>query len=226
MGRLHLAVQRGNLEEISALLGFADVNDHSSELYPPLHLACRLGNLAVAELLLENGADVNLKYEFDNWDGETCMHIAVRRNDLNLATLLMNFGADVNVTDRVSGKSVMDTIQSEEIKHMVKTKMRERWLSFMMGFHPRLGSNSLVHTIPSDLIPLILREFKPVTLCSTPPIARSQVSEQSTDFETTLVRPPLVAWVLPNQVNDRPKSYRQWRSLHDPYPTRKSNRCK
>ena len=97
MGVLHAAVQRGNIREVLELLEYADVNDYSSDFYPPLHLACKAENLHVrsnpfvyskhldmyirfsnvhsiqmAQVLISRGADVNLLYNYDAWDSGSC----------------------------------------------------------------------------------------------------------------------------------------------------------
>jgi hypothetical protein len=61
----------------------------------PLHQACKKGNLAIVELLLQAKADVHA------WDsmGFTPVHVACNRNHLDVAILLLLAGADLRRRD-------------------------------------------------------------------------------------------------------------------------------
>lgn len=56
----------------------------------PLHSACAISNLEIAEILLEAGSDVNAK----QMQGVTPLHSAAHNGQTNLAKLLLNNGAD------------------------------------------------------------------------------------------------------------------------------------
>ena len=56
--------------------------------YTPLHHAAEYNILEIAELLIENGADVNAKDE----DGDTPLHVAARNDNVELAELLKKHG--------------------------------------------------------------------------------------------------------------------------------------
>eukprot|EP00300_Choanocystis_sp_HF-7_P022031 c21155_g1_i1.p1 GENE.c21155_g1_i1~~c21155_g1_i1.p1 ORF type:complete len:262 (+),score=43.64 c21155_g1_i1:21-806(+) len=169
--RIHRAVQRGDLREIRELIAsFADVNEHSVDHYPPLHIACRGGDLQVVRLLLENGADVNIRYNSgSSFDGETCIHIAARRDDYEMAELLMNYGADVNARDIKTQTTAYDTARSPAMKRMFERKSEERWQSFCMGFHNRLGAQSILQTFPRDLLPKVWQFAQPISQSNTTP---------------------------------------------------------
>jgi ankyrin repeat protein len=63
---LHLAIIRGNMDEIAALVaGGADVNAAGDLGNTPLHEAAALGYLDVIRFLLANGASADKKNEFD-----------------------------------------------------------------------------------------------------------------------------------------------------------------
>jgi hypothetical protein len=69
----------------------------------PLHEAASWGHKEVAELLIDNGADVNVKNGF----GQTPLHKAARWGRKEVAELLIAKSADVNAKDMV-GKTPLD----------------------------------------------------------------------------------------------------------------------
>ncbi len=77
----------------------ADANTNSS-IYgrTPLHEAAYTGNIEMAKLLIEHGAEINIADK----DGKTPLHEAAGRGKLEVAKLLIEHGADVNATDRLS----------------------------------------------------------------------------------------------------------------------------
>ena len=58
-----------------------------------LHEACRAGQTDIADLLIQLGADINIK----NDDGDTGLHAACRAGQKDIADLLIQLGADVNI---------------------------------------------------------------------------------------------------------------------------------
>ena len=69
------------------------INAKDNDGYTPLHSAVRDNNAAEAKRLIDNGADVNAR---DNFDGTPLHHIA----DVEVAKLLIDNGADVNAKGR------------------------------------------------------------------------------------------------------------------------------
>ena len=55
-----------------------------------------MDNIELVKLLLEHGADVNIK---DDVDRKTPLYNACYKNKLNIAKLLLKHGADVNIKD-------------------------------------------------------------------------------------------------------------------------------
>lgn len=98
----HRAVVEGRLEEIrSALAAGENPNRTDGSGHPPLHLAA---NAAVAELLLQAGADINQQ----NLIGRTALHWAANNyrerycpewSGLEQAEFLLEHGIDPNVRD-------------------------------------------------------------------------------------------------------------------------------
>lgn len=75
----------GDVERQAAVLEVGDVHGRT-----PLHLAAEGGYEAVAELLLQAGADVNGR----NKAGLAPLHIAAIRGDEGMVRLLLDFNAD------------------------------------------------------------------------------------------------------------------------------------
>jgi uncharacterized protein len=96
---LSLAV-RSQLPEIVQLLidSGADVNALSGDRgYSPLMDSVQKGDRVMAELLLENGANTELKSK----DGQTALIVCAGRGDGELASVLVHHGANPSATDNL-----------------------------------------------------------------------------------------------------------------------------
>ena len=107
----------------------ADVNErNSTELgLTPLHYAAMHDSPHVAKLLIDHGADVNVKML--DWinalDGGTPLHLAAAVNAPRIAKLLIDHGADVNaVTHSIYGETPLDMSPSgsdgEEMRALLR----------------------------------------------------------------------------------------------------------
>ena len=102
---LCLAVERGHSKLVRLLLArncstaLADRGGLS-----PLHLASTYGFVNVAEILLDNRADINMPT--NGGQGETPLHLAVSCGQLAVAELLVSRGADVN-RPNAEGRTVL-----------------------------------------------------------------------------------------------------------------------
>jgi uncharacterized protein len=76
--RLHKGVDEPNAAGLSAL-----------------HVAIKMGDLKIAEILVKNGADI----DFQDNNGNTPLILAVKKKDLELVTFVVLKGADVNLAN-------------------------------------------------------------------------------------------------------------------------------
>uniref|UniRef100_A0A2R5LDL0 Poly [ADP-ribose] polymerase n=2 Tax=Ornithodoros turicata TaxID=34597 RepID=A0A2R5LDL0_9ACAR len=92
------AAKKGNLARVMKLLTPENINcrDSQGRNSTPLHLAAGYNNFEVAELLLENGADVNAQDK----GGLIPLHNASSYGHLDIAALLIKYNTVVNATDR------------------------------------------------------------------------------------------------------------------------------
>ena len=95
---LDLAVTNGHSEATALLIqydGICLAFWQHDDCPPNLHDAAADGNLALATVLLKEGADVNAR----NSAGQTPLHAAARNGHATVALVLITSGATVNVTD-------------------------------------------------------------------------------------------------------------------------------
>jgi len=98
---LHEASARGDLDAVSGWLESAvNVDDFSPAGWAPLHLAAFFGHIRAAELLLNSGAQPNIRSrQPGTCDGCTPLHAAVISGHSAVALLLISAGAKVNDRD-------------------------------------------------------------------------------------------------------------------------------
>jgi len=96
---LSFAVRYGFVDIVRQVLARGNVKLNGAEVhmdfFVPLVHAAESGYTDIAELLLANGVDANVRAP----NRKTILHIAAGRNDQRLATLLLARGADVNARD-------------------------------------------------------------------------------------------------------------------------------
>ena len=98
MGEFCRAVQNGNADQVSYLMGF-DVDPAAAwgNQYNALQNACVLGHTGVVKVLLKNGVSPNdYILSSDPRRGSSPLDIALRRDDFELFALLLEYGADPN----------------------------------------------------------------------------------------------------------------------------------
>lgn len=63
--------------------------------YTALHQACEKGNFGAAKILIEKGAEINVRES----NGKTPLHLACEEGHTQLVSLLIDYQADVNIAD-------------------------------------------------------------------------------------------------------------------------------
>ena len=98
---LERAVMYGHLEsKIVKLLLELGVNVNKKGRFyeaTPFLLACAIGHLPIAKLLLENGADINAILKHSNTAAPTSLHYAVFKQNAAIAKLLLENGCKTEV---------------------------------------------------------------------------------------------------------------------------------
>lgn len=94
---LILAIMNEYIDMIKLIINYiSDINDnYNYDFMSPLHLACEIGNIEIVQLLLENGADIDV---LDNYF-MTPLHYASNRNHFKTIKLLIKHKAKINVFD-------------------------------------------------------------------------------------------------------------------------------
>jgi len=82
---------------------------------PPLVWAALNAQDDIVQLLLDSGADVNLRDD----DGSTSLQRAVGRDRVSTVALLLKRGADTNATENILRTSPLDEVQSVEVAKML-----------------------------------------------------------------------------------------------------------
>jgi hypothetical protein len=95
---LATAVWRGNSAKVRQLLEKEkmDPNQRDNTLRTPLMIAVQNDQYDMALLLLEHGADPNVKFK---GTGFTCLSVAASAGDLKMVRLLLKHGADPHIGD-------------------------------------------------------------------------------------------------------------------------------
>lgn len=105
---LHVALASEDTKDLAVevLLPLAEdsVNAITKNGRSPLWLACKRGDLEIAEALLSKGAKVN---EASEKDGTTPLQIAIASSNADITSLLISNGADADIKDK-AGRSCLE----------------------------------------------------------------------------------------------------------------------
>lgn len=102
---IHIAALSGDYEMVEqALDAGADPNGYNSIGFAPLHSAARGGYLDITNLLLDNGAKVDLRT--NTGDRDTALRIAVLNNHIDVMEALLMHDADPNVRNNIGNTAL------------------------------------------------------------------------------------------------------------------------
>jgi serine/threonine-protein phosphatase 6 regulatory ankyrin repeat subunit B len=98
------AAKNNNVEKVLKFINNGiDVNvTDDKNGWSALHYASAEGHDKVVKILLENGADVDIK----NFKGQTPLHIAAQRGNVNIVKILLSYGADPEAKDNYSKRPI------------------------------------------------------------------------------------------------------------------------
>lgn len=115
---LILAIMNEYIDMIKLIINYiSDINDnYNYDFMSPLHLACEIGNIEIVQLLLENGADIDV---LDNYF-MTPLHYASNRNHFKTIKLLIKHKAKINVFDVHDRLPIHLTTDQNITKYLLK----------------------------------------------------------------------------------------------------------
>lgn len=114
----HQAVLEGDTTKVKFILKYGQgirVNQPNKYGITALQQACKDGNLALANFLLERGADLS----FVDSEGRTALHLASERGHLDIVSLLVNSAcADVNARN-ANGQKAVDVAKNDQVRALL-----------------------------------------------------------------------------------------------------------
>ena len=109
-------VRKGNADIVKILLSLGINVNEKGIGFTLLHVACEEGNLPIAEILLENGADIDAIDVVLKW---TSLDIAVWKENTSIVKLLLKNGCKTHVRD-FEGMTALEMAMKEHYIDVVK----------------------------------------------------------------------------------------------------------
>ena len=113
---LHYAAYKETKGLLISFYGMEAIRTPEANTFPLLHSAAWGRNLKVAEILLEDGADVSAKTD----EGETPAMTAALRGEKDLIEILFSLSADPHATD-IHGSNLYDLASAEVTLRFLKS---------------------------------------------------------------------------------------------------------
>jgi ankyrin repeat protein len=123
---LEQAISRAHADTIKRLIAQGvDINARNIRGHAPIHLATAMGSSDVVQLLLKNGAEVNLAGTDSCF---TSLHYAARLGHVDLCELLVRYGADTDA----------QTAKLETPLHLAIAKGHREVVAILLKYSARL----------------------------------------------------------------------------------------
>ena len=170
MSELHDACMRGNIEEVTSLLGSStechiNVQDTGGE--SPLHIACKSGHMKIVKVLLKDKrCDLNLQNSY----GNTILHVACKRKLLDIVRILLEMRCSTNIHN-TKGETAQDIPFNEDgdcLLHIACAWGDADIVEYLITdgrFNPDVESSNLENT-PLDIACNYGQDDTIVQLCS------------------------------------------------------------
>lgn len=136
---LHFAVLKENYELVNLLIyKNADLNLKNQENEAPLNLAIGLAyrggiyNPQIAKLLINNGADINVKNPIENL---SLLHLAVKKNDKGFINFLLDKGININAKDSSKSTALHSIIKHFEDDNQITLLLIKRGANICIRNH-------------------------------------------------------------------------------------------
>jgi ankyrin repeat protein len=121
---LMIASQNGFTGKVRMLLNHSldELNKKNKDSLSSLHLVCMNNQLAVARLLIEHGADINI--ESQNKDSP--LILACKNNNKEIVELLIEHGANINSRNKKGDTALISLIKDSDNEYISKSKRLEK----------------------------------------------------------------------------------------------------
>jgi ankyrin repeat protein len=143
---IHIAVKRNDIPTIERLLSYKAIDINKTELpivggYTALHHACLNERVSIIQLLLQSGANPNIKC--NSAVGETALQLCCKLGNIDCARKLMQAGASGEIRDNFGNNSSFwaykyhqDALIRELGLHAPKSATAEEFLALMIRRNP------------------------------------------------------------------------------------------
>lgn len=101
-GALIEAARSNDVAQVAGLLSSVDIDASAQNDITALHVAAAFGYTELAQLLIDNGADLNVQGD----RGNTPLHFAAQEGNLEIARLLVDAGADTHILSNVGATAL------------------------------------------------------------------------------------------------------------------------
>ncbi len=91
----HEAIKSNDEKSVAEHIDMVDINTTDEEGLAPLHYVAMAGNLSLMQMLVDHGADINIKSHALGKDGYTPLHYAAAIGDIKGVQCLIDLGAKV-----------------------------------------------------------------------------------------------------------------------------------